>query len=69
MRVALVTGAARGIGAAITDRLLTDGWRVVAADRHAEALSRLAPRPARRVQTANIADIEGGMTRKMIYEG
>lgn len=32
-RVALVTGGARGIGAAIANRLCRDGWRVVIADR------------------------------------
>ena len=32
-RVALVTGGAKGIGAAITARLSADGWRVVVADR------------------------------------
>lgn len=36
-RVALVTGGARGIGAGIAARLSRDGWRVVVADRSAEA--------------------------------
>ncbi len=33
VKVALVTGGAHGIGAAIAQRLVRDGWRVVVADR------------------------------------
>lgn len=33
-RVAVVTGAAHGIGLAVARRLVADGWRVVAADRN-----------------------------------
>lgn len=38
-RVALVTGAARGQGAAIVDRLVTDGFRVAACDLLADELA------------------------------
>ncbi|WP_341248485.1 SDR family oxidoreductase [Cupriavidus pauculus] len=41
-RVALVTGAARGIGKAVAQALLTDGYRVVLAGRTAETLVALA---------------------------
>ncbi len=39
----LVTGAASGIGAALTKRLLQDGARVLATDLHVEALAMHAP--------------------------
>ncbi len=40
--VALVTGAAHGIGAAITRRLAGAGWRVAAVDSNADGLASLA---------------------------
>src|SRR5438309_8476696 len=42
-RVVLVTGAAGGIGRAITEALVADGHCVVAIDRDAAALERLTP--------------------------
>lgn len=40
-RTALVTGAAKGIGAGIVGRLLDEGWAVALVDRDAAALGRL----------------------------
>lgn len=45
-RVAIVTGAARGIGRAIAARLRADGWAVVAADVDAGALDAAFRAPA-----------------------
>jgi len=41
-RVALVTGAASGIGLATVQRLFEAGWKVAAVDRDGQALARLA---------------------------
>jgi meso-butanediol dehydrogenase/(S,S)-butanediol dehydrogenase/diacetyl reductase len=41
-RLALVTGAARGIGEATVKRLLSDGLRVIALDRDADGLKQLS---------------------------
>ena len=41
-KTALVTGAGRGIGAAVVERLLEEGCRVVAADLNADLLARYA---------------------------
>lgn len=38
-RIALVTGAARGIGLATTNRFLEEGWKVVMVDRDGDELS------------------------------
>ena len=51
-RVALVTGGAHGIGAAIGERLAQDGWRVVVADRDAAG----TPPPGGRNVVCDVAD-------------
>src|SRR5262245_13254550 len=43
-RVALVTGAASGIGLATVERLLEGGWKVAALDRAEDALAGVAGR-------------------------
>ncbi|MEA2929594.1 MAG: hypothetical protein QOG38_2022, partial [Hyphomicrobiales bacterium] len=49
LRVALITGAAHGIGRAIARHLLDDGWRIGAVDLKAGELARVYRRQARRV--------------------
>ncbi|CAH2601753.1 SDR family oxidoreductase [Rhodovastum atsumiense] len=54
-RTALVTGAARGIGAAVAARLAREGWRVVLVDRD-PAGADLAARLGARFEQADMAD-------------
>jgi len=62
-RVALVTGAAGGIGRAIVLGLLGQGLAVAAVDRTAEGLAELAEEAAQRQQGANLLTIEADLAR------
>jgi len=54
--VAVVTGAASGIGRAVTQRLLRDGYAVVAADRNAESLARTCAGTAAQPYPLDVTD-------------
>jgi NAD(P)-dependent dehydrogenase (short-subunit alcohol dehydrogenase family) len=58
-RVAAVTGAASGIGRAVTDRLLQDGWAVVAVDADAGRLENLPAGDRLLAVPADIATEDG----------
>jgi NAD(P)-dependent dehydrogenase (short-subunit alcohol dehydrogenase family) len=62
-RVAIVTGAAGGIGRALVGGLLGAGLRVAAVDRTAEGLAALAESARERQQGANLMTIEADLAR------
>ncbi|MCO6419406.1 SDR family oxidoreductase [Siccirubricoccus sp. KC 17139] len=56
-RAAIVSGASRGIGLAIAERLAADGWRVLLAARSGEALAEAAARlPGAVAHAADLRD-------------
>jgi NAD(P)-dependent dehydrogenase (short-subunit alcohol dehydrogenase family) len=63
-RVAIVTGAAGGIGRALVGGLLGAGLQVAAVDRTAEGLAELALSAAERQQGANLLTIEADLARE-----
>ncbi|HUI34338.1 MAG TPA: SDR family oxidoreductase [Stellaceae bacterium] len=62
-RVALVTGAAGGIGRALVGGLLGQGLKVAAVDRTAEGLAELAQAAQERQQGANLLTIEADLAQ------
>ena len=62
-RVALVTGAAGGIGRAIVHGLLGQGLKVAAVDRTADGLAELAEEAAQRQKSADLFTIEADLAQ------
>jgi len=66
-RVAVVTGAARGIGRATVEKLAKDGWRVVAVDICADHPAVAYPM-ASRLELSSLADAWPGQVRDVVAD-
>jgi len=67
-RVAIVTGAARGIGAAMATRLAADGYRVVVADIDNEEAARTATRIGAAASPATVDVTNEASVRAMVAD-
>lgn len=67
-RVALVTGASRGIGRALVQRLVSDGWRVGALARSSEPLHALAADPSGGSLDASPAGRPAGQVHTLVAD-
>ena len=68
-RIAIVTGASGGLGAALTSKLLSDGWSVVAGVRNPEKANHLLELPhAREALTIVQANVAHEVDRRNLIE-
>src|SRR5689334_8501078 len=68
MKVALVTGAAKGIGRACVDAFVADGWKVIAVDVVEDGLDLLGKEHANAVRTVAGDVAERPIIRRAVEE-
>lgn len=65
-KIALVTGASRGLGAALAETLAGQGWHILAVARTSGALEELDDRIRRAGGTATLAPMDAGQPEPMV---